>query len=223
MEYVQQKQTTAAPTSLKKIRKTNPAERQVISNKPIQISPIKKVKPNLKEGIGTKMDKLINILTKEEMEKDTRENKKNWKIPLKWKRTMNKSTKPSPKDKALCFFINKKGELEPPVLLPVYNGNIVIYKYTIHEVDPRDFLTLHQKKRSYKLLIYNITDRKAVSNRNYGVVKANGNSTLDDEVLIKAMLTAKTSQMAKQQIGKGALVIGGLAVAGIIIWFFSRS
>ncbi|KKK54122.1 hypothetical protein LCGC14_3087890, partial [marine sediment metagenome] len=34
---------------------------------------------------------------------------------------------------------------------------------------------------------------------------------------------AKTSQISKQQIGKGALIIGGLAIAGIIVWLFSRS
>ena len=66
-------------------------------------------------------------------------------------------------------------------------------------------------------------DRKAISIRDYKDVKARGDSTENDEVLIKAMLTAKASQISKQQIGKGALIIGGLVIAGIVIWIFSRS
>ena len=212
MEFIQQKQAATITPSLKNL----PRNKQLLVKSNLN----KKVE---KEGIGTKMDKLINILTKEEMEKNTKENKKDWKFPFKWKRTMNKSLKPSRIDKVLCFFINKKGELEQPVLLPIYNGNTLIYKYTIHELDPRDIITLYNKKKSYKLLIYRLMDRKAISNRDYGEVKERGESTIDDEVFIKAMLTAKASQISKQQIGKGALIIGGLAIAGIIIWFFSRS
>ena len=219
MEHIQQKQATVT-TSL-----NNPLANQIdrdklIVSKPTSIQPILNLKKS-KEGIGTKMDYLIDKLTKDEMEKDTKEKKKDWKFPFKWKRTMNKSLKNSASEMVLCFFINKKGELDQPVLLPIYNGNTLIHKYTIHEIDPRDIITLHQKKRSYKLLIYNITNRQAVSNRNYGDIRKNGESTI--EVFIKAMLTAKASQITKQKIGKGALIIGGLVIAGIVIWFFSRS
>jgi len=136
---------------------------------------------------------------------------------------MNKSLRHTKTEKVLCFFINIKGELEPPVLLPIYNGNTLIYKYTVHEVDPMDIISLPYKKKVYKLLIYRIFDRKAVSIRDYGEVKVRGDSTMDDEVFIKAMLTAKASQISKQQIGKGALVIGGLVIAGLVIWFFVKN
>jgi len=213
MESIQQKQATAITTGLKNpLIVSNPKLAGAIQKKTVKV-----------EGIGTQMKKLVDVLTKEKMEKETNENKKEWKFPFKWKRIMNKSLKPSKLDMVLCFFINKKGELDPPVLLPIYNGNTLIYKYTIHELDPRDIITLHHKKKSYKLLIYRLMDRKAISNRDYGEVKERGESTIDDEVFIKAMLTAKASQISKQQIGKGALIIGGLVVAGIIIWFFSRS
>ena len=225
MEPIQQKQATVT-TSLNNTL-ANPLANQIdrdklVVSKPTSIQPILNPKMS-KEGIGTKMDYLIEKLTKEEMEKDTKERKKDWKFPFKWKRTMNKSLKNSASEMVLCFFINKKGELDQPVLLPIYNGNTLIHKYTIHEIDPRDIITLHQKKRSYKLLIYNITSRQAVSNRSYGEIRKGGESTIDDEVFIKAMLTAKASQITKQKIGKGALIIGGLVIAGIIIWFFSRS
>ncbi len=222
MEFVQQKQTAATPTSLNTLVKVQPAVRSQIVNRPQIVKPVLN-NYGEKQGIGTKMDKLINILTKEEMEKDTNEKKKSWNFPFKWKRTMNKSLKSHKIDMVLCFFINKTGILDPPVLLPIYNGNTLIYKYTVHELDPRDIITLNYKKKSYKLLIYQLVNRKAISNRNYAEIRARGDGTIDDEVFIKAMLTAKTSQISKQQIGKGALIIGGLAIAGIIVWLFSRS
>jgi len=222
MEPIQQKQTPTTPSSLNIPLVKQISRDKLIVSKPAMIQP-KLNLPIKDKGIGTKMDYLIDKLNINEMEKDTQENKKDWKFPFKWKRTMNKSLKNSVQDKVLCFFINKKGELDPPVLLPIYNGNTLIYKYTIHELDPRDIITLHLKKRSYKLLIYNITNRKAFSSMDYGEIKKKGDSTIDDEVFIKAMLTAKASQIAKQKIGKGALIIGGLAIAGIIIWFFSKS
>ncbi len=220
MEPIQQKQTTT-PSGLMNLIKVKPAGIKDLGMGSLTTS--KNLPPQNNNGIGTKMDKLIDVLTKEEMINDTEKKQKKWNFPLKWKRTMNKSLKESAKDKVLCFFINKKGELEAPVLLPIYNGNTLVYKYTIHEVDPRDIITLHHKKRSYKFLIYRIMDRKAISNRDYGEVRERGDSTIDDEVFIKAMLTAKASQISKTQIGKGVLIFGGLAIAGIIIWFFSRS
>lgn len=176
-----------------------------------------------KQGVNTKLDKVLDILTKEGMEKDSKDKRKKWKFPFKWRMTMNKSLKRTASEKVLCFFINLKGELEPPVLLPIYNGNTLIYKYTVHEVDPRDIISLPYKRKVYKLLIYRIFDRKAVSIRDYGTVKTKGNSTMDDEVFLKAMLTAKASQISKQQIGKGALIIGGLVIAGLVIWFFIKN
>ena len=221
MEPIRKEQTTTNTSSLNNLRVVRPAGiNNLTRNQPLvpQI-----IHPHGNEGIGTKMDKLIDILTEDEMIKDTEANQKKWKIPFKWKRTMNKSSKPAAVDRVLCLFINKKGELDPPILLPIYNGNTIVYNYTIHEVDPRDIITLHQKRKSYKLLIYRLMDRKAISNRDYAEVKNRGESTVNDEVLIKAMLTAKTAQMSRKQIGKGALIIGAAAVAGIIIWFFSRS
>jgi len=197
MEYIQQKQNTDA-TGLKNTRFK-------------------------KEGVNTKLDKVLDILTKEDMEKESKNKKKKWKFPFKWRMTMNKSLRHTTTEKVLCFFINLKGELEPPVLLPIYNGDTLIYKYTVHEVDPRDIISLPFKKKVYKLLIYRIFDRKAVSIRDYGTVRSRGDSTMDDEVFIKAMLTAKASQISKQQIGKGALVIGGLVIAGLVIWFFVKN
>jgi len=197
MEHIQQKQTATDATSLNKTLK--------------------------KEGINTKLDRLTEMLIKKDRDQDSKKKKKNWKFPFKWKRTMNKSLRHTKTEKVLCFFINIKGELEPPVLLPIYNGNTLIYKYTVHEVNPMDIISLPYKKKVYKLLIYRIFDRKAVSIRDYGEVKKKGDSTMDDEVFIKAMLTAKASQISKQQIGKGALVIGGLVIAGLVIWFFVKN
>lgn len=195
--------------------------RKVIT-RPVISKPLANV-PLKKESLITKVDNLTKMLTEKQAIEVTKKEKKDWKIPFKWKKTLNKSTKSSSTEKVLCFFINNKGELESPVLLPIINGNIIVYKYTIHKVDPTDILTLTYKKKFYKLLIYRLMDRKAISIRDYAKVKEDGDSTENDEVLIKAMLTAKASQISKKQIGKGALVIGGLVIAGVVIWIFSRS
>ncbi len=211
MESIRKEQTAGNAPGIKKIVRA-----PIITNQRV-IAPLKK------ENIITKIDNLTKMLTEKQAIEVTKREKKDWKIPFKWRKTFNKSIKSSSTEKVLCFFINNKGELESPVLLPIINGNIIVYKYTIHKIDPTDILTLTYKKKFYKLLIYRLMDRKAISIRDYKQVKADGDSTENDEVLIKAMLTAKASQISKQQIGKGALVIGGLAIAGVIIWIFSRS
>lgn len=205
MEPIQQKQTATIATGINPI--LNPLQKAVVQ----------------KKSSNDMLKEIINKIDKGKMDEETSKGKKEWKIPFKWKRIMSRSVKSSKVEKVLCFFINKKGELEHPVLLPIFNGNAIVYKYTIHEIDPRDILTFTNKKKFYKVLIYRTMDRKAISNRDYDDVKARGDSTIDDEVFIKAMLTAKASQIAKQQIGKGALIVGGLLVAGAIIWIFSRS
>ena len=211
MESIRKEQIAGNAPGIKKIVRA-----PIITNQRV-IAPLKK------ENIITKIDNLTKMLTEKQAIEVTKREKKDWKIPFKWRKTFNKSIKKSSVEKVLCFFINNKGELESPVLLPIINGNIIVYKYTIHKIDPTDILTLTYKKKFYKLLIYRLMDRKAISIRDYKQVKADGDSTENDEVLIKAMLTAKASQISKQQIGKGALVIGGLAIAGVIIWIFSRS
>ena len=178
--------------------------------------------PGIKKTQSEKLDLILTKLDTVEKKEGTKKNNKGWKMPLKWKRILNRSSKQSSTEKVLCFFINNKGQLEDPVLLPIYNGNTIVYKYTIHEVDPRDILTFTHKRKHYKVLIYRLMDRKAISNRDYAEVQKRGDGTLDDEVFIKAMLTAKASQIAKQQIGKGALIIGALAIAGLVIWIFSK-
>ena len=207
MEFIRKKQAATDATGV--IPK-------IASNKPIT--------PVIKTGSQhDKLDAILKEVTEKKAKEVTAKEKKGWKLPFKWKKTLNKSLKNSAEEKVLCFFINNKGELESPVLLPIINGNIIVYKYTIHEIDPLDILTFVYKKKFYKVLIYRVMDRKAISNRDYDKIKGDGKSTENDEVLIKAMLTAKASQISKQQIGKGALIVGGLVLAGVVIWIFSRS
>ena len=215
MEYIRKEQTATNATSIKPI--VNP----IVKVKSV----IPKVIPQViqKGSQHDKLDTILKVITEEKALEETKKVKKGWKIPFKWKRIMNKSLKKTSGEKVLCFFINNKGELESPVLLPIINGNIIVYKYTIHKIDPLDILTFVHKRKFYKVLIYRVMDRKAVSIRDYRDVKEKGESTENDEVLIKAMLTAKASQISKQQIGKGALVVGGLVLVGVIIWIFSRS
>ena len=205
---------------------TNAASINPLVNSGLQVRSVTpRVMPQViqKGSQHDKLDAILKEVTEKKAVEETKKKRKDWKIPFKWKRTMGKSLKKTSEEKVLCFFINNKGELESPVLLPIINGNIIVYKYTIHKIDPLDILTFVYKKKFYKVLIYRVMDRKAVSIRDYKKVKEEGDSTENDEVLIKAMLTAKASQISKQQIGKGALIVGGLVLAGVIIWIFSRS
>ena len=184
---------------------------------------INKVIVNKQDSVKNMLKRIEDKVDYSKKDEKTKKNQGFWKFPFKWRMTMNKSSKPSMKDKVLVFYINIKGELEPPMLLPLFNGNTIIYRNTPYEVDPRSFLTLRNRRKFYKLLIYKQIDRRAVSNLDYDEIKKRGDATDSDEILIKAALRAQQTHISKQQVGKGMIVIGIIAVVAVCIWFFSRS
>ena len=144
MESIRKEQAATNATSIKSI--VNPII-QLKSASPKVISQVIQ-----KGSQHDKLDTILKVITEEKAMEETKKEKKGWKIPFKWKRTMNKSLKKTSDEKVLCFFINNKGELESPVLLPIINGNIIVYKYTIHKIDPLDILTFVHKKKFYKVI-----------------------------------------------------------------------
>ena len=53
---------------------------------------------------------------------------KQFKFPFKWRFNFRKSTKKRYNDMILVFFLNKKGIIEAPKFMPVFDGNMIVYK-----------------------------------------------------------------------------------------------
>lgn len=152
-----------------------------------------------------------------EQKKDTDKSKKFWKIPGKWKSKAKLSEKK--RDTVLVFFLNIKGEFEPPIVLPIYGGNMIIFRNKIYEVDPRAMWTMRVGMKMYKVLIIKEIDRRPVSNLDLDEIRKRGDSTDSDEFLIKAALRAQTATTAKP-FNKTLLIIIGAIVLGLVIFFF---
>lgn len=167
------------------------------------------------------LNKLIENKKLEENKKETGDKKKKWGWPGKWKGAMKKSSRMT--DKVLIFYLNIKGELEAPIIIPLYSGNMVIVRNKVYEVDPRAFWTVRiGMGKMYKVLIIKEIDRRPVSNLDYSEIKKRGDATDSDEFLIKAALRAQIAQTTKAA-GKLALIIlGVLILAGVAYFFLAK-
>lgn len=147
---------------------------------------------------------------------DTRKKKKEWSIPTRWKSIYNKSTKKGSQDKVLVQYLTSKGYELPPMILPLYSGNLIIYKDKVHEFDPRALYNLRIGTKMYKKIIIREIDRKPVSNLDWAEVKARGDTTRNDEIILKMLRLAMIEKVKKQATTwmwyiLGALVLGGIA------------
>ena len=151
--------------------------------------------------------------------KETTEVKKEWKWPFKWKGVMNKSTKPKiAENKVLLIYFNQKNEIEEPVMVPLY-GNIVIHKNKAYEFDPRAIWTINLKGKIIKVLALKEIDRRPISNLDIDEVKARGDATDSDEILLKMVTRAVIEKQKKQMSSSAMWIMGGLVVAGLIVYF----
>ena len=151
--------------------------------------------------------------------KETRKTKKKFRYPMSWKSKANKSSKRP--DTVLVFYLNIKGEIQPPMIVPIYSGNMVIIKNKIHEVDPRAMWSLKVGMRNHKVLIIKEIDRRPVSNLDLDEIRRRGDSTDSDEFLIKAALRAQTAT-AKKSIPVWIWIIVGIILVGLLIFFFTQ-
>jgi len=134
----------------------------------------------------------------------------------------------------LVLFLNKKNEIEPPKFMPIYDGNMIIWKNKPYEFDPRAVWRVKGMKGTPQAYMIKEIDRRpvmnkfgqkvytdaAVSNMDLDEIRARGDSTESDEFLIKAALKAQQSQ-AKKNINIAVIVIVAVVVIGGIIWFLS--
>ncbi|MFI5405051.1 MAG: hypothetical protein ACHQ1D_00915 [Nitrososphaerales archaeon] len=166
------------------------------------------------------LEKLVEEKREKEKKVETKKKTRKWNWPMGWKGRMNKATKQ--REKVLVFYLNIKGEIEQPMVIPLYGGNMVIIRNKVYEVDPRAFWMVKAGFKSYKVLMIKEIDRRPVSNLDYSEIKKRGDATDSDEFLIKAALRAQTQQMAKP-VNKALIFIIGIIVLGVIGYVFFAS
>ena len=164
-------------------------------------------------SIRSELDTLKKEMKITQLSEKTKREKKFFKFPFKWNAKMRKSLRD--KNKILVFYMNIKNDIEPPRLLPIEDGNMVIVKGKPYEVDPRAFWRMGK----YKCLFIKEIDRRPVSNLDYSEIRARGDSTDSDEFLIKAAMKA-IQVPGKKPMAKGMVVIAVLVLVGIVVFMF---
>ncbi len=177
-------------------------------------------KPDPRKSISQILSRLLyrNKFKKqiEDTNKFLKNKKKKFKWPSKFTRIFKRSKKK--KNQILVWFLNVKGEIEPPQLYPIYSSNMIIIKNRPYQVDPRSFWRMGK----YICQIIKGIDRRPVSNLDYAEIQRRGDSTDSDEFLIKAALQAVAGDAGKKKpIDKKIIIIGGLIAAAVAIYFMS--
>lgn len=164
--------------------------------------------------------------------KKTKKETKQFRFPFKWRRKFSQAGKPRMREMLLVFFLNKKNEIEPPKFMPIFDGNMVVWKNKPYEFDPRAVWTLRGIRKNPKAYIIKEIDRRpvknkfdkymygdaAVSNLDLDDIRLRGDSTESDEFLIKAALKAQTAQMAKKAKVSIIAILIILAVVGGVLY-----
>ena len=165
---------------------------------------------------------------------ETTKRTKQFKWPGKWKRKFKQSTKKKMNEMMLVFYLNKKNEMEMPKFMPIYDGNMIIWKHKPYEFDPRAVWRVKGMKKTPQAYLIKEIDRRPVMNKNgkyiYGdaavtnmdieEVRARGDSTESDAFLIKAALNAKIKE-GKKAANVAVIVVIGLLVVGGLIWLLA--
>ena len=175
---------------------------------------------NPKRGDASTRDMLRKIIEHQEHGEqvdETRKTQKGFKWPPKWKAAAKKSHL---RNHILVFYLNIKGELEPPRMVPLYAGHMVVIKDKVHEIDPRSLWTTKIGTKVHKLVIIREIDRRPVSNLDWDEIRKRGDATDSDEFLIKAALKAQVGA-AKKPLNKGVMIIIGVVVVALLIFFFT--
>lgn len=167
------------------------------------------------------LESQLDILKRE---KEAKANTKSFKFPFRWIWRLNASKKKANLEKILVLFLNKKNEIETPTFVPVFSGNIIIYRNKAYEFDPRGIWRMKGVKGYPSVYLIREIDRRpltnpktgklvkdkdgriiyskdaAVSNMDIDEVRARGDSTESDEFLIKAALKAYTAQKTSKPV-----------------------
>ena len=183
----------------------------------------------------TLADRVNNLEKKQKFmirEKKTRLQTRQFKFPFKWRWKFSQAKRKSRSEMMLILFLNKKNEIEPPRFMPIFDGNMIVWKNKPYEFDPRAVWTIKGIRGNPKAYLIKEIDRRpvmnkkgrvvfrdaAVSNMDLDDIRARGDSTESDEFLIKAALKAQTAQV-KKNVNIALLVIISIIGAGALIWF----
>lgn len=145
-----------------------------------------------------------------------KQKKHKFRWPAKWKQVFKLSRKK--RTQILVFYLNIKGEIEPPKLYPIYSSNMVIIKNRPHQVDPRSFWRLGK----YTCHIIKGIDRRPVSNLDYNEIRNRGDSTDSDEFLIKAAMQAMIGAIKKKAVDKKVMIIIGIIIIAAVVLLVSQ-
>lgn len=135
-------------------------------------------------------------------------NSKPFKLPGKAKRAIIRGNKLP--DSIVTQYLSQKGEIQFKVCR-IVSGNIIVVNNKAHKLNPKH-LWRYGKMMWY---IHREIDRQPVSNDDYEEVKARGDDTESDVVLIKAVLGAM--QKPKAEVKSSWIVIAIIVVVVAII------
>ncbi len=161
----------------------------------------------------TRLERIDNKMKELEIKLEDSKKKKKFKFPMKIKFLSKKASKTM--THVLVQYLTMKQEIVFK-LCRIVSGNIIVVNNKAHELDPKQ-IWRYGKHTWY---IIREIDRKPVSNQDYDEVKARGDGTDEDVVLIKAVLGAinKPSDILQN---KGIILwIIGAVVVGVIIYSF---
>lgn len=185
-------------------------------------------------SIAERVNLIERKLRLEQKKGISKEKTRIFKWPFKWRTKFAKTNKKRYDEMVLVVFLNKKNQIEPPRFMPVFDGNMVIWKNKPYEFDPRAMWAVKGFKGNPQAYLIKEIDRRpvrneygkyvyrnaAVSNLDLDEIRARGDSTESDEFLIKAALKAQTSK-GKKSINVIALVVVGLIIVGGLIYLLA--
>ena len=65
------------------------------------------------------------------------EKTKEFKWPFKWNNKFKATKRKRYNDMMLVIFLNKKNQMEAPKFMPIFDGNMIVWKNKPYEFDPR--------------------------------------------------------------------------------------
>ena len=155
-----------------------------------------------------------NLFKKKGFFAKRKERPKDWDYPKRWKGALKPKLNP---EKVLVWYLNTKGELERPKLVPLQAGNRVLIKGKPYDCNPESFITLEGKQ---KCLLIREIDRRPFCNLDWREVRERGDLTDSDEILLKTAMDSKiVPQLPMKKMG---IALAVLAIAGIAMFVFSR-
>ena len=186
--------------------------------------------------IADRVYDLEQKLRVKEMEEETKQEKKEFKWPWKWGRKFKQANKKKNKEMMLVFFLNKKGEMEPPMFMPIFDGNMIIYRNKPYEFDPRAVWNIKGMKGNPRAYIIKEIDRRpvknkygkwvyssdaAVTNMDVDEIRERHDSTESDEFLIKAALKAQQVQANKRAFSIIGIIVV-VVIIGVVMYFLLK-